>query len=153
MNLINIDTLKKESEIDILHYKIEGKKIFVNYYSDGVQAGFPSPADDFTELPLSLDEKFLSKSDSTYLVRVKSDSMEPTLIENDILIVRSDLPISHDKMVIASLNSDAFTVKRFLIIENENVLSPDNKKYDPIRINEEDTVLYLGQVVSLIREF
>ena len=78
--------------------------------------------------------------------------MEPTLLENDILIVRSDLPIDHDKIVIASLNSDAFTVKRFLKRE-QNILSPDNKKYQPIEIGDEDTVLYLGQVVSLVREF
>ncbi|APD05902.1 protein MucA [Flavobacteriaceae bacterium UJ101] len=153
MKLINIHNISKDSEIELIPFKTDGMKVYVKYYSDGVQAGFPSPAEDFTELPLSLDEKFLSKPESTYLVRVKSDSMEPTLIEGDILIVRSDLPITHNKIVIASLNSDAFTVKRFLKTKDQNTLSPDNTKYKPVSIAEEDTVLYLGQVVSLVREF
>ncbi len=152
MKLININDLSKNAEIEILPFRTNGNKIYVKYYEDGVQAGFPSPADDFKELPLSLDEKYLSKTESTYLVRVKSDSMEPTLLENDILIVRSDLPIEDNKIVIASVNSAAFTVKRFKETKTNRLLSPDNRKYQPIPIQEDDTVLYLGRVVSLVRD-
>lgn len=152
MKLININKLSKESEIEILPFRVDGNRIYVKYYEDGVQAGFPSPADDFKELPLSLDEKYLSKTESTYLVRVKSDSMEPTLIENDILIVRSDLPIEDDRIVIVSVNSEAFTVKRFIETNGQKLLHPDNVQYKPVALQTEDTVLYLGRVVSLVRD-
>ncbi len=75
-----------------------------------------------------------------------------TLLENDILIVRSDLPIEDNKIVIASVNSAAFTVKRFKETKTNRLLSPNNRKYQPIPIQEDDTVLYLGRVVSLVRD-
>ena len=49
---------KWSSELQPLSQKKEGDKTYVTYYASGVQAGFPSPADDFKEQQLSLDERF-----------------------------------------------------------------------------------------------
>lgn len=48
------------SEIENLPFRVNDQGVYVKYFESGVQAGFPSPADDFKEQKLSLDEKYLS---------------------------------------------------------------------------------------------
>lgn len=138
------------SEIENLPFRISEEGIVVNYFEDGVQAGFPSPADDFKEQKLSLDEKYLSKPNSTYIVRVKGDSMYPTLHVGDILVVRTDVNLDDNKIGIISLNNTEFTVKRF--DKEKNKLIADNKDFSNIELREEDTLMCLGVVMQLIRD-
>lgn len=142
--------LQTNEELEFIEFRTEGKKVYVNLYQSVIQAGFPSPADDFLEQQISLDERYLSHPDSTYLVRVKGNSMYPTLIEGDILIVRSDLIIQDNMIAIVSLNNAHFTVKR-MDLKNK-FLVPDNPKFKKIAITEEDQLRYLGRVVTIIRD-
>lgn len=142
--------LKFSKEIELIPFRIEGKNAYVNYYQDEIQAGFPSPAEDFVEQKLSLDEKYLSHPDSTFLVRVKGNSMYPTLLEKDILVVRSDLELINNKIAIVSINKLAFTVKR-IDLKNKQLI-PDNEDYTKITINEDDSLKYLGVVVAVFRD-
>ena len=137
-------------ELEIVSIDKISKNIQVKQFTGGVQAGFPSPADDFKENKLSLDEKFLSNPDATFLVRVKGDSMFPTLLKGDLLIVKSDKSLIDKKIGIFSVNNTEFTVKRYL--KEENKLKADNKVYQDIIIEEDDTVLCLGMVENLIRD-
>lgn len=141
---------KFSSEIELLKYEVDNDKIYVKYYSDGVQAGFPSPAQDFKEERLSLDKKYLDKPESTFIVRVKGFSMSPTFIPNDLLIVRSDIQLINNGIGIVSVNNTDFTVKRF--DDENNCLVPDNTKFPRIELEKEDVVLTLGVVKHLIRD-
>jgi len=138
------------SEIENLPFRVSDQGIYVKYFESGVQAGFPSPADDFKEQKLSLDEKYLSKPNSTYIVRVKGDSMYPTLHVGDILVVRTDVNLDDNKIGIISLNNTEFTVKRF--DKKKEMLIADNVDFNNIEIKEEDTLMCLGVVMQLIRE-
>lgn len=138
------------SEIENLPFRVSNEGVYVKYFESGVQAGFPSPADDFKEQKLSLDEKYLSKPNSTYIVRVKGDSMYPTLHVGDILVVRTDVNLDDNKIGIISLNNTEFTVKRF--DKNKEILIADNKDFNNIEIKEEDTLMCLGVVMQLIRD-
>lgn len=122
----------------------------VKFYEQGVQAGFPSPAEDFKEQKLSLDEKYLSNPNATYLVKVVGESMLPTLQPNDILVVKSDKELTDNCIAILSVNNTDFTVKRF--DKKEKVLVADNPDFKNIKLNEEDTLLCLGVVKHLIRD-
>lgn len=122
----------------------------VKFYEQGVQAGFPSPAEDFKEQKLSLDEKYLSNPNATYLVKVVGESMLPTLQPNDILVVKSDKELTDNCIAIISVNNTDFTVKRF--DKKEKVLVADNPDFKNIKLNEEDTLLCLGVVKHLIRD-
>ena len=148
MKIIKIPKLN--SELQKILYKKEGKKKLVAYYDDGVQAGFPSPAEDFKEQKLSLDEKYITNPDATFLIRVVGNSMYPTLQVNDVLIVKSDVDFTDNKIGIISVNNTDFTVKRY--DKDKQVLIADNKNFDNIKINKEDTLLCLGVVVHLIRD-
>jgi len=138
------------NEIENLPFRVNEDGISVNYFEGGVQAGFPSPADDFKEQKLSLDEKYLSKPNSTYIVRVKGDSMYPTLHVGDILVVRTDINLIDNKIGIISLNNTEFTVKRF--DKKKEMLIADNSDFNNIEIKEEDTLMCLGVVMQLIRD-
>jgi len=123
---------------------------FVTYYEEGVQAGFPSPAEDFTEHKLSLDEKYLNNPDATFLIKVIGSSMYPTLHVGDLLIVKSDVDFTDNKIGIIAVNNTDFTVKRYN--KNNEILVADNKEFSNIKIQEDDTLLCLGVVVNLIRD-
>ena len=122
----------------------------MKFYSEGVQAGFPSPADDFKEEKLSLDKRYLSNPDATYLIRVAGNSMVPTLEINDILVVRSDFELKDKCVVIVSVNNTEFTVKRYN--EDNKELIADNPDFPNIKIGEDDTLICLGIVKNLIRD-
>jgi len=149
MKVIKIPKLN--DELISLSYKVANDKHYVNFYEDGVQAGFPSPAEDFKENQLSLDERYLSNPDATFLIKVVGNSMYPTLQVDDILIVRSDMELTDDKIGIISVNNTDFTVKRF--DKKNNVLIADNPDFENIKIQQEDTLLCLGVVKHIIRDF
>ena len=141
---------KLGTELENIPFKIKGKTVFVKYYEEGVQAGFPSPADDFKEHQLSLDEKYLDNPDATFLIRVVGNSMYPTLQVGDLLIVKSDLDFTNNKIGIISVNNTDFTVKRY--DKKQQILIADNKDFPNIKIKKEDTLLCLGVVQHLIRD-
>ena len=148
MKHINLPKLSKE--LVNLPFRIQENKVYVRYYQDGVQAGFPSPAEDFKEMPLSLDEKYLKDPDGTYIIRVAGDSMFPTLHVGDILIVKSNKEIRNRDIAIVSVNRTDFTVKRF---DKENqILIADNKEHQNIKIGDDDVLISLGVVKHLIRD-
>ncbi|KAA3649930.1 MAG: DNA repair protein [Bacteroidetes bacterium] len=138
------------NEIINLPYKLSENKQSITYYEGSVQAGFPSPAEDFKEQKLSLDEKYISKPDATYLIKVAGDSMYPTLQQEDILIVKSDESLDDDSIAIVSINNTEFTVKRY--DKKNNMMKADNPNYKNVVLEEEDTLLCLGVVKHLIRD-
>ncbi len=147
MKIIKIPKLG--NELENLPYEIKDNKILVNYFG-GVQAGFPSPADDFVEQKLSLDEKYITNPNNTFLIKVKGNSMFPTLQVGDILVVKTDLDLKDNKIAIVSVNNTDYTVKRFS--KRKKTLIADNVDYPNIEVKEEDTLLCLGVVKNLIRD-
>lgn len=148
MKIIQIPKLNPE--LINLPYRIEDNRLYVKYYEQGVQAGFPSPAEDFKEVPLSLDERYLQNPEATYLIKVVGDSMFPVLQVGDILIVKANLELKHQDIAIVSVNNTDFTVKKF--DKKKNILIPENKKYLPVSIMEDDVLICLGIVKHLIRD-
>ncbi len=135
--------------INIPLQKNETKK-FVQYFGD-VAAGFPSPASDFEENSISLDEILIQYPEATYLNRVGGDSMSPEYIKGDLLIVRSDLDPQHNDDIVVSVNSSEYTFKRFDKINNRLVSL--NPKYDNcIQLDKEDVVIVLGVVTAMVRQ-
>lgn len=141
---------KLGKEIEIVPYRVKAGKVYARYFHEGVQAGFPNPADDFGDVPLSLDEKYLADPEATYLVRVVGKSMLPTLQVNDILVVKSNIELHNDAIAILSLNHTDFTVKRF-DSQSQRLLS-DNAEFKPIKLSDSDTLVCLGVVKHLVRD-
>lgn len=115
-----------------------------------VKAGFPSPADDFAENYLDLNEYLISHPVATFFVKVSGDSMINAGIQSgNILVVDRSLEYSNDSVVIAIIDNE-FTVKRFKFINGEAYLYPENNNYKPIKLKDQDEIW--GVVTSVINK-
>jgi len=148
MKEFNVEDFKS-SELKLIPNSGEGKKIYVKYLG-GVQAGFPSPAEDVFTKELSLDERYFYKPESTFIVEVSSLSMFPEYRMGDKLILRSDIELRNGYDVVVSINSCDYTLKRW--DEENRVFKSLNPKYPDLTFDEEDTVIMMGIVGAQIRD-
>ncbi len=106
-------------------------------FLSGVSAGFPSPADDYLDRKLDLNEYLVKNQAATFFVRVAGDSMTGAGInDNDILVVDRSLEPSSNNIVIAVVNGE-LTVKRLIKNKNSCRLIAENPDYPPLEISEE----------------
>ncbi len=116
-----------------------------------VMAGFPSPADDFLETSLNLHHYLVRNEPSTFLVRVKGDSMVGAgILSGDILVVDRSLSGGEGRIVIANVNGE-MTVKRLRQERGEWYLQADNIRYSAIRIGGLSELSVWGVVVGVVR--
>jgi DNA polymerase V len=124
----------------------------VPLFSSPISAGFPSPADDFVEDTIDINEYLISNRPATYLVRVTGNSMEGAAIcEGDILVVDASLKPSDQKIVVASVDGE-FTVKRYCIDKNKVFLKAEHESYPDIEIDQSDEFRVLGVVIGVVRK-
>ena len=118
----------------------------------GISAGFPSPADDFKEIRISLDRELVKNKEATFYARVSGDSMAGAGLEDKDLIVidRSKNP-ENGKIAVCLVDGE-FTVKRIKKEKNKLYLIPENKKYKPIEIKEENELIIWGVVEYVIKK-
>lgn len=122
-------------------------------FSHKVVAGFPSPADDYIEKHLDLNDKLIRNKEATFLLVVEGDSMQKAGIQDgDILVVdRSVTPVD-GKIVIAALDGE-LTVKRLSVKSTGTWLVPENDHYPPIPVREESDMVIWGVVTATISQF
>jgi len=129
------------------------KKIELTLFSQGVSAGFPSPADDFIDKNLDLNEFLIKHPAATYLLKVSGNSMiDAGINSGDILIVDRSIEPTDNKIVVAIIDGE-FTLKRFRKIDNKIYLYPENSKYRPIEIKEGMDCQIWGVVTFVIHQF
>jgi len=118
--------------------------------SDSVSAGFPSPADDYIEDNIDLNEYLLRNPFSTFFLRVKGDSMINSGIHNkDLIIVDKSLNPKPGDIVIALVDGE-FTIKRFSIKNNKLYLKPENHNYPNLNLEDYNDVHIWGVVIYSI---
>lgn len=119
-------------------------------FLSSVRAGFPSPADDFLEKPLDLNEHLIQHPAATFFVRVDGDSMKNAYIHRgDILIVDRSLEATNGRIVIAVLNGE-FTVKRLHFKNDSIVLESEHPNYPAIPISKDSDFQIWGVVTYII---
>ncbi len=122
-------------------------------YGHSVVAGFPSPAEDYIETQLDLNEYLIHNKEATFLLKVQGDSMKDAGIrDGDLLVVDKSIEPTDGKIVIAALNGE-LTVKRLSIKSTGAWLVPENDNYPPIPIKEESDVMIWGVVTATISQF
>ena len=135
-------------------YGLEQKSIIRRpLFLSGVSAGFPSPADDYIDRKLDLNELLIKNPAATFFVRVAGDSMIGTGIHHgDILVVdRSLEPVSGN--IVIAVYSGELTVKRLIYDGNEGRLVAENPAYSPLIISEENGCEIWGVVTSVVHQF
>jgi DNA polymerase V len=132
-------------------FKFEQKdKLKLPMYTEGVSAGFPSPADDFVGSRLDLNELLVKHPQATFFVKVSGNSMINAGIHSgDILIVDRACEPVDGKIVIAIIDGD-FTVKRLKVIRGIPCLVPENPDYPIIEMKDSMELMIWGVVTSVI---
>ncbi len=129
---------------------IADKKLAIPLFLDRVPAGFPSPAQDYVERTLDLNELCIKHPAATFFVRVEGDSMSGAgILPNDILVVDRSIQATQGDIVVASLYGE-FTVKE-LVLGAKPYLLPHNPAYPPIDIPEGGDLEIFGVVTNVIR--
>jgi DNA polymerase V len=119
-----------------------------------VQAGFPSPADDYLGKSLSLDEYLIDRPASTFFVRATGDSMNKVgIYEGSLLVVDKGREPTNNKIIIAVINGE-FTVKRLKVTGKGPYLISEstNENYGPISLIESESTYIWGVVTSVINK-
>lgn len=115
-----------------------------------ISAGFPSPAEDYIDKRLDLNEYLIKHPSATFFVRVEGDSMINAGIHHgDILIVDRSLEAAHKTIIVAVINGE-LTVKRMHKINDTLYLLPENDNFEAITIREEMDFQVWGVVTHVI---
>jgi DNA polymerase V len=130
--------------------KIEaGGRVFVPAYLCCVPAGFPSPAGDYVEREIDLNDWLITNRLATYIVRVEGDSMASEIHSGDRLIVDRSIEPRHGDVVVACVDGE-MTVKRLMVEGGRHFLAADNPAYPPIEVDGEQELLIWGVVTNSI---
>jgi len=122
-------------------------------FNSMISAGFPSPADDYSEDCLDLNKFLIKQKDSTYFMKVEGDSMiDLGIFSGNILIVDRSIKDFNNKVVVAVLNGD-FTVRTFVSKNNKIFLFPANKKLKPVEIIGSMDFEVWGVVTTVVNKF
>ena len=130
------------------------KKTQINtpVFLDKVSAGFPSPATDYMENKLDLNEYLITHPAATFIVKASGSSMvNADIYSGDLLIVDRSVTPKSNNIVIASIFGD-LTVKKLKKKEKSLFLVPANNDYPSIEVKEEMECFIWGVVTYIIHE-
>ncbi|MBP9691040.1 translesion error-prone DNA polymerase V autoproteolytic subunit [Candidatus Woesebacteria bacterium] len=138
----------------LLIQSADSKKLVpLTLYETKIPAGFPSPADDFADTKLDLNEHLIRHPAATFFVKVSGDSMTGVgIFDGDMLIVDRSLEASQQSIVIAALDGE-LTVKRLGMKKGRYLLFSENEKYPPIEIADESDFSIWGVVTAVVHSF
>ena len=129
------------------------KNFRIPLLNDSVSAGFPSPADDYTEENIDLNEHLISNPFSTFFLRVKGDSMiNAGIKDKDLIIVDTSLTARPGNIIIAMIDGE-FTIKRLSIKNDELYLKAENHNYPDFSFKNHIDVQIWGVVIYSIHRY
>ena len=135
---------------DLLFYRLsEDQFSAIPLYENSVPAGFPSPADDFLDLDINLNDYLVKHKSATFCVKVNGSSMNGVGIHSgDVLIVDRAESVKNNSIVLAVIDNE-FTVKSIKKNAGKLYLNPANDNYKPIEITE-DMNFHIWGVVTFV---
>lgn len=119
-------------------------------FTGKVAAGFPSPADDYVEKSLDLNELLIAQPAATFFGRAEGVSMiNAGIFPNDILVINRAIEPTPGKIVICALNGE-LTVKRLERDGERWLLKAENPEYPDIPLHNELEMVIWGVVTHAI---
>ena len=115
-----------------------------------IQAGFPSPADDYADTNFDISKFLIDKPAATFFVRAQGESMtDAGIFSGDLLVVdKSKNP--HNGDVVVAFFAGEFTVKRFFKKKGRVMLRAENQKFKDINVNKDEDFQVWGVVSYVI---
>jgi len=120
-------------------------------YED-ISAGFPSPAEDFKEVRISLDKELIKNEEATFYARVRGNSMIDANIEDgDLLVIDRSIEARNGKVAVCMIDGE-FTIKRLKVEKDCVYLMPENEKYKSIKVTKDNELIIWGIVTYVIKK-
>jgi DNA polymerase V len=121
------------------------------YVSEGISAGFPSPALDFVDISIDLNRHLIKHPSATFYGRVKGFSLKNAGIDDgDLLVIDRSLEPKNGKIAVCFIDGE-FTAKRIKKTADELWLMPENEAFQPIKVEEGNTLIIWGIVTYVIK--
>jgi DNA polymerase V len=133
-------------------YRFKKSSIELPLYLSKIQCGFPSPADDYLEEVLSLDDICVAHPASTFLGRVTGKSLiDIHIYAGDILVIDKSLKPEDKQLVVCAIDGE-FNAKIFKKYKNRVELVSANSTYKPIIIEELTDFRVWGVICHVIQD-
>ncbi len=118
----------------------------------GISAGFPSPAGDFKQETISLDQELIKNKEATFFARVSGESMiNAGLEDGDLIVIDRSIEPSNNKIAVCFIEGE-FTVKRIIVKKDKVWLKPENSSYKAIEVKDNDQLVIWGIVTNVIKK-
>ncbi|HYX48706.1 MAG TPA: translesion error-prone DNA polymerase V autoproteolytic subunit [Ktedonobacteraceae bacterium] len=123
----------------------------VRFLPGTIHAGFPSPASDYEERELDINDLVVPHPTSSYFMRVSGNSMIGACIyHDDIIVIDRAITAAHNRIVVARIGEE-FTLKRLRITKNRKIfLKPENPKYTALEVTGRDDFEVWGVVTWVL---
>ena len=133
--------------------KLEALAFEFRLLSHRISAGFPSPATDYVEEGLDLNDYLVRNKPATFMFTVKGDSMTGASIEegDKVVVDRAQHP-KHGDIVVAVVDGE-YTIKRLFKHMGRVELRPENAAYPPIVFHDVSELMVWGVVVGVVRRY
>lgn len=146
--LLELPPAKVDSWIEYRQADLQAWPLFLPIDTVKVSAGFPSPAADYEEQRLDINEYLVSNPVSTFFFPVQGDSMQGAeIFDGEILVVDRSVKPRHGHIVIAFVNGERL-VKRLYVRDGRVALLAENPAYPQLEISEDMELVIWGVVTG-----
>ena len=128
------------------------RQLSLPYALNGIQAGFPSPANDFISETIDLNVELIAHPAATFFGRVSGNSMiDEGINDGDILIIDRSLEPQNGDLAVCCIDGE-FTLKRLRVNHNKVWLIPSNTSFKPILVSTDNRFIIWGIVSYTIKK-
>lgn len=157
-DISNLDILSfTQSSLNKLQTDEFGNPIVIIPILGTVKAGYNYLAEENWIGTIDADKSLVGNGSDFFALKVKGDSMSPTLIEDDIVIIKKQDDFENGDIVVAIVNGEEATIKKGKKSEAGILLQPLNSNYEPLIFTYDEMktipVTIVGIVKQLKREF
>lgn len=154
LNAFSINGLSASEDIDSIEILFPQTSVSIPLALESVPAGFPSPANDYIDKCVDLNEYLIQNEDATFLVRIGSLSMIGAGLDiGDKAIVDRSLEARHGDIIVALVHGTKLTVKRLMLDAQRPYLKSENPDYPNIYFQDEEELVVWGVVTSVVKKF
>ena len=120
-------------------------------YAGSIKAGFPSPAEDFSQDKIDLNKLLIKHPDATFYAKVRGSSMIEDFSEGDLLIIDRSVEYSDSKIALCFVDGE-FTLKRIKYLGDKCYLTPSNEDFPLIEVSADSNSQIWGIVTYSIKK-
>ncbi|MEA1972814.1 MAG: translesion error-prone DNA polymerase V autoproteolytic subunit [Candidatus Cloacimonadota bacterium] len=144
--------LRTSDSISLVSKFSQKMRLQLPLFADTVQAGFPSPAEDYIEDHIDLNQYLIKHPQATFFIKVSGNSMiDAGIFNDDILIIDRAIDPIANKVVIAVIDGE-LTIKRLKKKNGKWFLKAENQDYEDIHFLEEEDLLIWGVAIYSIHK-